>query len=584
MKTLRPLLIAFLHGTLLRSVPAADKIDWQPWTDETFAAAKAQNKFVILDLGAGWCHWCHVMDEITYADPAVIKEINAHYLAVRVDQDARPDLANRYEDYGWPATVIFKSNASELAKRRGYLPPKTMLGLLEAIVADPTPGPSVQPDTAFVASDDSALTEIQRSEARQLLRFAYDAKHGGWGEVHHYFDWHAIDYYLTEGAAGDVALLTESKQTLDSAQALLDPIWGGVYQYSTDGDWEHPHFEKIMPFQVETMRVLVMASTILQEPKYLAAAKRIHEYLTHFLLAPNGAFYVSQDADIIAGEHSGEYFALADAARRKQGIPRVDQHFYARENGLAIMGLCTLYAATLDADILAQARRAATWTIENRSLANDGFRHDGKDSGGPYLADTLCMARAFLSLYSVTAEPAWLNQAEASLQFCNSQFHAADGFLSTKSLPPFVPKPQVDENIELCRLAIALHHHTGNDIYLNMAQHAMKYLASPTVVKSQGFGTSGILLADRDLRVEPLHLTIVGSKTRDAAKTLFQSALQAAPTAWIEWSDPATAPLRKDASFPTASTPVAFVCTNGSCSAPVHSSADLRKIIAKHFR
>jgi hypothetical protein len=75
-------------------------IDWQPWSDAVFARAKAEKKLVLLDVGAVWCHWCHVMDEITYRDPAVLALLREHYIAVRVDQDARPDISNRYGGLG----------------------------------------------------------------------------------------------------------------------------------------------------------------------------------------------------------------------------------------------------------------------------------------------------------------------------------------------------------------------------------------------------------------------------------------------------------------------------------------------------
>src|SRR5262247_4097621 len=101
-------------------------IDWQPWSEKVFARAKAEQKLVLLDLGAVWCHWCHVMDEITYRDPEVIRLLRERYIAVRVDQDSRPYLSNRYEEYGWPATIVFKWDGSELARRRGYIPPKPM--------------------------------------------------------------------------------------------------------------------------------------------------------------------------------------------------------------------------------------------------------------------------------------------------------------------------------------------------------------------------------------------------------------------------------------------------------------------------
>src|SRR5262245_58887646 len=96
-------------------------IAWEPWSEGAFERAEREGKLVLLDLEAGWCHWCHVMDEVTYRDPAVAQLVREHYVALRVDQDARPDLSNRYEDYGWPATIVLRGDGLELAKRLGYL-------------------------------------------------------------------------------------------------------------------------------------------------------------------------------------------------------------------------------------------------------------------------------------------------------------------------------------------------------------------------------------------------------------------------------------------------------------------------------
>ena len=189
---------------------------------------------MLLDLGAGWCHWCHDMDEVTYADPQVIALLRGKYLAARVDADARPDLANRYEDYSWPATVVFKWNGSELAKRRGNLPPNPMAAMLQAFIDDPTPGPSVEPEPVVAANADAALTAGQRAAARKLFLDAYDAARGGWGDVHKYLNWDALKYCLTEGAGGDAALEKMARQTLTAGRKLIDPVWGGVWQYSTD--------------------------------------------------------------------------------------------------------------------------------------------------------------------------------------------------------------------------------------------------------------------------------------------------------------------------------------------------------------
>src|ERR1700685_3856722 len=123
---------------------AAPTAAWQTHcSDALFTRAAHEHRFVLLDLEAVWCHWCHVMDETTYANPAVIALIKSNYIAVRVDQDSRPDLSNRYEDYGWPATVVFNADGGEIVKRQGYIPPAEMIAMLQAIIADPSPGPSV---------------------------------------------------------------------------------------------------------------------------------------------------------------------------------------------------------------------------------------------------------------------------------------------------------------------------------------------------------------------------------------------------------------------------------------------------------
>src|ERR1700732_3614603 len=146
-----------------------EAITWHPWSDSVFAQAKSEGRFVLLDLGTVWCPWCHVMGEETYRDPAIIDLVGRHYLGVRVDADARPDLANRYEDYGWPATIVFNSDGSEIVKRRGYLPPGEMASMLQAIIDDPSPGPSVVAEAPMVANGETALGSSRQNALRQIL-------------------------------------------------------------------------------------------------------------------------------------------------------------------------------------------------------------------------------------------------------------------------------------------------------------------------------------------------------------------------------------------------------------------------------
>src|SRR5262249_28774652 len=137
-------------------------------------------------------------------------------------------------------------------------------------------------------------------------------------------------------------------------------------------------------------------------PQDREAALSIRRYLDAFLESADGTFYVSQDADLNPGEHGDEYFALDDAARRARGIPRVDTHVYAAQNGQIIEALATWSEASGDADALSEARRAADAMIAQRALDGGGFAHDAHDASGPYLGDSLAMGRAFLALYRAT--------------------------------------------------------------------------------------------------------------------------------------------------------------------------------------
>ena len=155
--------------------------------------------------------------------------------------------------------------------------------------------------------------------------------------------------------------------------ALIDPVWGGVFQYSEAGSWATPHFEKIISFQAQYLRQYSQAYALWRDPKYLAAARDIERYLASFLISPDGAFYVSQDADLDHDIDGHAYYALDEAGRRRLGVPRIDSNIYARENGWAISGLAAFYDVTNDPTMLALAERAAKWVDDNRRCRMEVF-------------------------------------------------------------------------------------------------------------------------------------------------------------------------------------------------------------------
>ena len=229
---------------------AAANLEWHDWSAESLARAKREKRHVLLDLEAVWCHWCHVMDAETYSNPKVQKVLREHYFLIRVDQDSRPDLANRYEDYGWPATIIFHYDGRELAKRSGYIEPEAMESLLTAIVKDPTPGPSVQADAKLEFPKTALMSEEVRAHLATRYLERYDRKAGSWGiGSHKFLDWNSTEYALRRAKDGDAENTAMAKQTLKAQLNLLDPVWGGVYQYSTGGVWTNRTLKRSCSFR-----------------------------------------------------------------------------------------------------------------------------------------------------------------------------------------------------------------------------------------------------------------------------------------------------------------------------------------------
>jgi uncharacterized protein YyaL (SSP411 family) len=559
--------------------PRSGKLNWLPWSDAVFSQAQREQRFVLLDLEAVWCHWCHVMDVTTYRDPKVLAMLHRNYLTVRVDQDSRPDLSNRYEDFGWPATVVFDAAGHEIVKRQGYLTPDEMASMLQAIVDDPSPGPSVQSEKEITFPANPLLENSLRAQLEKDYLAGYDAKQGSWGADQKYLDVDSVELAMDRAAHGDAQSAIMAKQTLDAQLQLLDPVWGGVYQYSTDGVWSKPHFEKIMSAQAENLRIYAEAYAQWHEPKYLHAAQEIQRFLATFLTSPDGAFYTSQDADVIEGQHSAGYFALNDQERRKRGIPRVDRHIYARENGWAITALAALYEVTADPQSLDQALRAAHWVTEHRALPGGGFRHGAKDAGGPFLGDCVAMARAYLALYRVTADRKWLQDAMASMSYIDREFPSPRraGFVAAAAPTDraYQAHPQRDENVAVARAANLLFHSTGNAKYRSMSDVAMRYLVAAPVATR--LPVASILLTDYEVGRPPLHLTVVGAKDDPGAKALFRAAMEY-PSLYkrLEWWDAREGKLpNPDVQYPSVPRAAAYVCTERTCSAPMFKAEEV---------
>jgi uncharacterized protein YyaL (SSP411 family) len=418
----------------------------------------------------------------------------------------------------------------------------------------------------------------------------YDQKQGSWGLNQKFLEWDSVEYAMDLAVKGDTRAEAMARQTLNAQLQLIDPVWGGVYQYSTDGVWTKPHFEKIMSMQAENLRIYAQAYGQFHDPKYLQAAQSIQQFLATFLTSPDGAFYTSQDADVVDGQHSAEYFALDDKARRAHGVPRVDKHVYARENGWVILALASLYSVTADAKTLDQAIHAADWITVHRRMPAAGFHHGANDVAGPFLGDSIAMTRAYLALYSVTGDRKWLHNAEATMQYLSRTFpapgpglNAGAGF-ATSVAPTdhaYQTHAQRDENVAVARTSNLLLHYTGDRKFRQTTDAAMHYLAAPQI--AEHLPVASVLLADYESSHPPLHLTVVGHKDDPAAKALFLAAMQYPATyKRLEWWDTREGKLpNPDVQYPSVQRPAAYLCTERTCSPPIFNAVEIAPKVRK---
>lgn len=561
---------------------------WKVWGDPVFEHAKAEKKLVLLNLKAAWCHWCHVMDEKTYSDPEVVGLLQKSFISVAVQQDDHPALSSRYKEYGWPATVILNGMAEEVEILSGYIEPEEFKTTLRRVIARPS-----------VRKENSAKP-LQKVENRSLQnalleRFQRSLDHtlGGLRTSHRYLDSDSLEFAFREGMRGDSASAKWFHTTLAANRALIDPVWGGVYQYSTGSTWSNPHFEKLISSQAISMFLYslgVYSET--HNLSYRDDATDVLRYVKTFLSSPLGGFYVSQSAVVDGIEDNATYFKLSDEKRREMGFPKVDTHEYARETALGIEILLYAYRMFGDASLLSDAFRSARWLIDNR-VRSDGFvAHDVGRKYEFFLADSVATAKSFLHLYSVTGDPYWLQKGELVASRIIESFPSSDGvgFLSTSVTRELGHYEQallrhvsLSENLAVGRVLNLYSHYSGNKRFRDAAQSAQLAVSQPKLAFST-ISEPGILLLSEELSRAPLHVTLIGDAADSRTEELWKVIL-AIPDFYTQverYSLEQVAKLgdsRERIRYPKVNQPAVFLCANKTCSLPIFTPDEVRATV-----
>ncbi len=327
----------------LRSA-AHQPVDWHEWGEEAFQKARAEDKPILLDIGAVWCHWCHVIDRESYENPQIAAMINRLFIPVKVDRDERPDVDARYQSAisaisgqgGWPLTAFLTPDGKPFFGGT-YFPPddamgrpglrRLLLGISEAFLNRrsevDTSARSLEEAVANAeifraarGSFDAGLVDAVMESSLHL----FDEQHGGFGQAPKFPHASAVDLILERyQATRDANLLYVAERTLQGMAlgGVYDQIGGGFHRYSVDERWCVPHFEKMTYDNSELLKNFLHGYQVTGKPLFRETAEGIIAWVGEVLSDPAGCggFYASQDADQTL-EDDGDYFTWTLAELR----------------------------------------------------------------------------------------------------------------------------------------------------------------------------------------------------------------------------------------------------------------------------
>ena len=336
-------------------------IRWHEWGAEAFEVARRENKPMLLDIGAVWCHWCHVMDRESYDDPAIAAIVNEHFIAVKVDRDERPDIDSRYQaavqavsgQGGWPLTAFLTPDGKPFYGGT-YFPPsdgygrpsfrRVLLSIANAykekngdVVEQAQMVENAIAQSESFAGKDGRVSAAVIKAIKTSAERMFDPEHGGFGQAPKFPHPSALELLIeryarsggtalrgqpgaavpTQASGADGALGHLITTTLEhmARGGVYDQLAGGFHRYSVDERWVVPHFEKMCYDNSELLKNYVHAYQATGDEFFASVARDIIRWMDEWLSdRERGGFYASQDADINMDD-DGDYFTwtLAEA-------------------------------------------------------------------------------------------------------------------------------------------------------------------------------------------------------------------------------------------------------------------------------
>lgn len=307
-------------------------VEWFPWGEEAFSAARTQNKPIFLSIGYSTCHWCHVMEHESFESPELAAVLNEHFISIKVDREERPDVDHVYMTFvqattghgGWPMSVWLTPDRKPFYGGT-YFPPTDRYGragfrsILERIHLAWTQDrakieqqagsltQALRDAEVTVESGTGSLGDILPILQRGLNQYArmFDSEHGGFGPAPKFPRPVNLEFLLhlathaklnpkDRDLARTLALVTLRKMALGG---MYDHLGGGFHRYSVDARWHVPHFEKMLYDQAQLVPVYLAAAQLEPDAHFQQTALDTLHYVRHDLTAPDGGFFSAEDAD-----------------------------------------------------------------------------------------------------------------------------------------------------------------------------------------------------------------------------------------------------------------------------------------------
>ncbi len=583
---------------------------WYEWKEEAFQQAQEEDKLILLDLTAVWCHACHVMDQTTYSDPKVIEILQRDFIPIRVDTDERPDLDARYRSGGWPTTsillptgeILFQANAVEPGEMREML--SQVRGIYLADKQDLIEEASniwKQVRDRRASQNMPSRGPLQQSAVAQaitMMEAEFDPLHGGFRKQPKFFEPNAVRFALAYGFLEDRPhMIQMGLETLEKQVALLDPVWGGFYRYAEMADWSQPHFEKMLSIQAQNLKNYLEAYQLTRNPEYQHVAWQVISYVKTFLDDPHtGMYFESQDADL-RGEQGDtmvegqEYFAWGWLQRKARGMPFIDQRIFTGSNAQLAEAFLRAGSVLKAPELTRRAEHIIRNLMEKRFDPRHGLAHmdlEGAPSLFGLLTDYLFLGQALLEGYRVSQDPYYLEQARRLAEWCRESLWdpAQGGFFDSPRTANALgmlqmPNKPARENIRAAQFFLELYHLTSHESYRTVAEQTLKsvlYARQPLPISLVG------LAVDQWFRA-PIHIAVVGPPGDSLTEGLWSEGLMIFSPGVIQrkFNPEDSSPKWGEITFPYSGRPVAFVCTDRLCSPPIFEKERMRDQVKEMF-